>query len=297
MTIVFNGHDMSGPTTLRPTNADIGQPFFDTTLGILLVWNGTIWDPIGNEMGFSTVAAAGTGQNNGGALVEGFNTGTGANGTKVVVLPLTTQNGFEVQGYNNSSSNLPIYPQSAGTINNGTANAAVTVAPNSKFSFVFDGSGNWASGYTAASQASIAGTGGALTLPAGPDTLVGRATTDTLTNKTLTTPTISDNSQSPAAAGTNQGGATAITVPAPGVIHATGANGTAGIALPAATAGAIYHVKNDDTANAILKVYPNGTDIINALGASNAISMAAKTAATFFCVTAGQWYTSPLVPS
>ena len=34
------------------------------------------------------------------------------------------------------------------------------------------------------------GSGGALTLPAGPDTLVGRATTDTLTNKTLTSPTV-----------------------------------------------------------------------------------------------------------
>lgn len=35
------------------------------------------------------------------------------------------------------------------------------------------------------------GTGGNnLTFPAGPDTLVGRATTDTLTNKTLTTPTL-----------------------------------------------------------------------------------------------------------
>ncbi len=295
-TLVEFGHDISGPTSHRPTNVETGQRYFDTTLGVQLVWNGTIWDPVGNEMAVTTVAAAGSGQSTGGALVEGFNIITGADGTKCVTLPVASV-GLEVQGYNASTYSLAVYPATSGTLNGGSANAAITVAANSKFTLVGESATNWAMGYVAATQASITGTGGTLSLPAGPDTLVGRATTDTLTNKTLTTPVITDSVQSPAAAGTTQGTATAITATAPGLIHATGANGTAGIILPAASAGAVYHVKNDDTANAILKVYPNGTDAINALGASAAISMAAKTACTFFCVAAGQWYTSPNVPS
>jgi hypothetical protein len=45
------------------------------------------------------------------------------------------------------------------------------------------------SGTTTIDATAIAGTG-TLTLPTGTDTLVGKATTDTLTNKTLTSPTI-----------------------------------------------------------------------------------------------------------
>jgi hypothetical protein len=37
------GHDLSGTTAQRPTNATIGQPFFDTTIGQQLFWNGTAW--------------------------------------------------------------------------------------------------------------------------------------------------------------------------------------------------------------------------------------------------------------
>ena len=41
--IVLHGHDQAGLTGSRPTNAEIGQPFYDTTAGQLLVWNGTAW--------------------------------------------------------------------------------------------------------------------------------------------------------------------------------------------------------------------------------------------------------------
>lgn len=180
--LVFNGHDMSGPTANRPTNAEVGQPFFDTTLKILLIWNGTIWDPTGDETAFSTVAAAGTNQGTGGALVEGFNAVTGADGTKVVTLPVATAGGLEMSGYNASASSLAIYPGTSGTINGGSANAAITVAPNSKFSFVSTSATNWSAGYTAPTPAAY------------PTAAAMNASAQALTSSgTITLPTASKN--------------------------------------------------------------------------------------------------------
>jgi len=97
-----------------------------------------------------------------------------------------------------------------------------------------------------------------------------------------------------AAAGSAQGDAAAV---AAGFTHATGADGTKGVKLPAAAAGKICIVKNADAANAVVKVYPNTDDAINALAANNALSMAAKTAAMFVALDATTWYTVPLLPS
>lgn len=96
-----------------------------------------------------------------------------------------------------------------------------------------------------------------------------------------------------AATGSNQGDAAAI--PNATFNLVTAADATKGVKLPAAAAGLIRTIKNN--ANAVLKVYPNTDDAINAIAANTEISMAAFTCATFFCYDGTTWYTSPLLPS
>jgi len=136
-----------------------------------------------------------------------------------------------------------------------------------------------------------------LTVPDATDTVVTLTGTQTLTNKTLTTPAVTESVQVLAAAGSVQGDAGAVTASSPALIHATGADATKGIVLPAAAAGLRYMIKNADAANAVLKVYPASGDAINALSANAAISMAAKTCATFYAVDGTTWFTCPLLPS
>ena len=97
-----------------------------------------------------------------------------------------------------------------------------------------------------------------------------------------------------AATGSDQAGAALI---ATGFTLVTAADGTTGVKLPAAAAGKICWVKNRDTENQILKVYPNTDDTINALSANAALSMAAKTSAVFISCDGTAWYTIPLLPS
>lgn len=62
-TLVEHGHDISGTTAQRPTNVEIGQRYFDTTLGVMLVYNGSAWvNPSGvTAAAPANGAAAGTG--------------------------------------------------------------------------------------------------------------------------------------------------------------------------------------------------------------------------------------------
>jgi hypothetical protein len=99
-----------------------------------------------------------------------------------------------------------------------------------------------------------------------------------------------------AAAGSTASDAAAITNY--GVVHATGADATKGVKLPAAAAGKVVIVKNADAANAILKVYPGTADKINSgTATTGSLNMAAKTAAMFIALDDVDWFTVPLLPS
>lgn len=138
-------------------------------------------------------------------------------------------------------------------------------------------------------------------------TLVNTDQAQTLTNKTLTSPTLtSPTLTSPviniavaalAATGADQAGAAAIATGSFSFTHATAADGTKGIRLPAAAAGGVHIIKNSDAANAVLKVYPATGDAINALAANASLDMAAKTSAILVALDATTWYSIPLLPS
>jgi hypothetical protein len=95
-----------------------------------------------------------------------------------------------------------------------------------------------------------------------------------------------------AALGSTQGNAAPIAL---GYTLVTGADGTKGVVLPAGTPGAQVQIKNN--AAAILKVWPAGTNAINALGASNSISFASLASADLTTVDGITWFTNPTVPS
>ena len=57
-----HGHDCSGTTAQRPTNAEIGTRYFDTTIGQLLTWDGTYWvcqGIVSEEVTFTETSGAG----------------------------------------------------------------------------------------------------------------------------------------------------------------------------------------------------------------------------------------------
>ncbi len=116
----------------------------------------------------------------------------------------------------------------------------------------------------------------------------------TLAGAALTGASLSFDVAKPAAAGSTRADATAMTASFNWV---TAADATKGVVLPAPTAGRLIAVKNDDTANAILKVYAPGSAKINGVAGTTAFSMAAKTACFYVAYDTTDWFSIPLVAS
>lgn len=128
-------------------------------------------------------------------------------------------------------------------------------------------------------------------------TVVDTSSTQTLANKTLTAAGSSLPFQTVASAGSTVADAGAIAASAGSLVLATGGNGTKGVKFPTGAAGDWFVIKNDDVANGILKVYAASGGKVNNGSADAALSMAAKTCATFYCIAADSWVSEPLLPS
>ncbi len=115
-----------------------------------------------------------------------------------------------------------------------------------------------------------------------------------ITGATAAVTSLNFNVAKPAAAGSTRADATAMTASFNWV---TAADATKGVILPAPTAGRVIAVKNDDTANAALKVYAPGSAKINGVAGTTAFSMAAKTACFFVAYDTTDWFSIPLVAS
>lgn len=107
--------------------------------------------------------------------------------------------------------------------------------------------------------------------------------------------------QSVATLAANATGTQASGVPVLAMNNAVSSGGAAySITLPASQPGMEIDIVLTSATNTV-KVFPNaggtGSETINALSANAGITMAALTSTTFICVVAGQWYTSPRVPS
>jgi len=128
------------------------------------------------------------------------------------------------------------------------------------------------SGITTVQATAVAGTN-TLTLPATTsDTLVGKATTDTLTNKTLTSPTINTATiATPTITGGTNTGAVLVSPEERTTVSATAATGT--VNFDAVTQGVLYYTTNA-SANWTLNIRGNsGTTLNSLLAVGDAITV------------------------
>lgn len=102
-------------------------------------------DPTAPEVpAAAAIAAAGSVQGDAAALTNVLNTVSAADGTKGVILP-AAQPGLRVDVYNEHATNgLKVYPATGDDINDGSANAAVTMEGKGLATFIALDTSTWA---------------------------------------------------------------------------------------------------------------------------------------------------------
>ncbi len=248
----------------------------------------TLADLFEKFFGSDTIAAAGTNQATGTAVAAANVAVTGADGTKGVRLQIPSTDDV-VRIINTDASNaLKIYPALGGQINALGANAAYTLAAAQEGYFVARSPTQWYTGIVGATSAQIA-------------YLTGAAAGTGAVSKCVVLDASGDFSMPDdghfkpsyaalAAAGAAQATFAAI---ADQNVAVTGADGTKGVALPAAAVGLEITVWNT-AADKVLNISPvnGGNDAINALTAGTGVfALAPGEAVTFVATSATQWYT------
>jgi hypothetical protein len=169
----------------------------------------------------------------------------------------------------------------------GTTTTVDSTTVNIQNAFVFEGA--TADGFETTLTTVDPTADRSVSLPDATGTIVLKDTTDTLTNKTLTTPALNgavvDNNNAVSAAGANQGAATALTVDY-NVVTTVAAS--TGVKLPTATAGRRIIIVNKG-ANT-LSIYPATGGTIDALSANAAIQVAANGSIELMASSVTQWY-------
>ena len=236
----------------------------------------------------ATAAAAGSNQGDAVALADGYSLVTAADGTKGAKLPAAAAGGLCLVK-NNASAALKLYPNTDDKIDDGSANAAITVSAERAVLLVAYDATDWytvgsagdaladlydvgATAYTAGSLLVGSGTAYAEVALSGPFSLSSAGL-------------LSMDSATVAATGSNQGDAAAV---ADGFTLVTAADGTKGVKLPVAAAGGLCVLKNN-AAN-LLKVYPNTDDKIDDGSANAAITVSAERAVVLVAYDATDWY-------
>ena len=181
-----------GTTGQQPVASAIGMIRYDSTLGAFYGYSGSGWNQFSLSGGVTQVNT-GTGLTGGPIVgvgtisIDNTTVAAGSYGSTTQVGTFTVN----AQGQLTAAANVSISASSIGAVTtiNGTANeitatGASTVTLSLPAALTFTGKTITGGTYSSPNIATIINSG-TLTLPTSTDTLVGRATTDTLTNKTI----------------------------------------------------------------------------------------------------------------